>query len=1591
MGHVQADCKAGSRVQQVQQTDDSSTAVPSSASSSVRAAPNVRRLEVVHEVPEDINLVIFDTPQVPTCEFFDLGCEDEWNDDGDYDWEIRVVELCPGSAFESELRSTSTLVFDMAQSDSETESIDHVRVVCEQSTPEFEQVILDSGADVTVIPLTHSTVGEAAAQNTRIRDAQGNDIPMATQRQNVIFEVEAAGGQRLFFRDRVVVAQVRQPLLSLGKLIRDHWNLGAVDGQLQLSKGDKSFPVHMSKNSLAANMKIYRVEQSTADVRMIVEISELLESGTEIQGWSLSPDGGPMHVSTDSDCTVDPTLVFPSQQWPFRTTLISEGDRRYEVFESGEYWEDRKILNTHRPKTKIVTILSAQPVEPRSIGKVIEDQNIQVAPHQPAAAPTSDLSSRDTDENPAQVDGQRGGGPEVLGAQVAPEVHLAAGGQATLVINGVELTEESSLRLLRAACQYLRVSKNGKKTTLWGRLQSTVADNQLRGAVQASDAVLEAYRRDPQIESGSQQPDAETVALHEITHCPRMPWCNACVASRSREDNHGTSAPKENGVIHCDFMFNRTESQPGAPEHPMAVHLVMVDEQTNFVQCVPVESKSTEHVRTAVDEAIKLASLLGHTNLTVRMDSEPAMKAFGKAIVDASSVFAQYLPSSGAKGSGWKRCIFLGKSTLGNLNIVADSFGVHYSRTIRKGSLGFESELILSAKGVPWNASLDVLPARRERAPRFRAPALIEPEAPEGPGPDEAASDPPSSESVSGGVGAMSTDGTSSAELVPDAVMSDAMIGHVTVEESGEFFMRRVREDLPCGHEPEELPETTLDLSPEEPPRKDEDLNQPDEAHRAALAWADRRYEDGPPELPFETLERLDEAMDKVETKRLLTMGVLRKIGSSAEGSSGTGGMKKLQSRFVRDWRFRGNCWIRRSRLVAKEYRFLEPELEHLYAPASMAVVQRVFAGLCVSGENLVLYSVDVSDVMEGNRMQAFSGAPAVFYETGKLACNSHVDDLQLVGGDHRAQELLDAMKAKGLKIKIEGPVHLDGGECRFLKRLYKGDGSGIVVVPEEKYVTKLCELLKLDRASPKPTPLPSSLSRPRIDPELQGEDYNVYRSGLGLLLYMCGDYPEVHFAVRMLGSRCSCPTEYDLNLMRHVGKYMKGRENYVLKLSRTSPGMTFEQRMRNLDNDEQESISRVSEADFKKGHLLEVITDADWASTHFSRKSVSCYAMYLDGNCVHVVTKLQQSLALSSCEAEYMASLMGCCDGLFVKALLEAITGHPVTLVHRTDNSGARAIIAKQGSGRLRHVDLAYLWLQREYCLGRIAEKPIGTKLCPSDMGTKAHPKRRQQLLLGLMGFINFDTKIFAGIDDIRAHMIQSGIQQGFRTKSGRLAIRMVMAMLLAEPSDALKVEALQGMDMASLKVFLNAYVFGMIGWLMLVVILSYFVYLFISSVAVNKKRYSMFFVVLMVMCVADGVKYTITIEVEQDGTASASTGNSSRVPALSLSLNGNESNQEIVVPTSSSATAAAGVQDTGTSSSTSMGTSATAVADAGCAAATGDGKDVFRIGNGECYHSTQCGMVSRARRVEAHKLLGLTRRQAELLGLKACKQCKP
>ena len=80
----------------------------------------------------------------------------------------------------------------------------------------------------------------------------------------------------------------------------------------------------------------------------------------------------------------------------------------------------------------------------------------------------------------------------------------------------------------------------------------------------------------------------------------------------------------------------------------------------------------------------------------------------------------------------------------------------------------------------------------------------------------------------------------------------------------------------------------------------------------------------GEPVLTDAELYNLDRLADDVEVSRLVAKGVMRQV----EAGEGTEGMKSLSSKFVRSWRQKEKHnrphYLRRSRLVAREFKWLE-------------------------------------------------------------------------------------------------------------------------------------------------------------------------------------------------------------------------------------------------------------------------------------------------------------------------------------------------------------------------------------------------------------------------------------------------------------------------------------------------------------------------------------------------------------------------------------------------------------------------------------------------------------------------------------------
>ena len=106
---------------------------------------------------------------------------------------------------------------------------------------------------------------------------------------------------------------------------------------------------------------------------------------------------------------------------------------------------------------------------------------------------------------------------------------------------------------------------------------------------------------------------------------------------------------------------------------------------------------------------------------------------------------------------------------------------------------------------------------------------------------------------------------------------------------------------------------------------------------------------DKEPQLDEQRLADLDEIAEMVEVQRLTDMGVLRQVKDTEHGQLQSS-HRSLNTRFVHTWRFKRvngeGKWLRRARLVAKEFKHLDKERMGLFAPSSSAIMCRVVQSL---------------------------------------------------------------------------------------------------------------------------------------------------------------------------------------------------------------------------------------------------------------------------------------------------------------------------------------------------------------------------------------------------------------------------------------------------------------------------------------------------------------------------------------------------------------------------------------------------------------------------------------------------------------------
>ncbi|CAL1135832.1 unnamed protein product [Cladocopium goreaui] len=179
---------------------------------------------------------------------------------------------------------------------------------------------------------------------------------------------------------------------------------------------------------------------------------------------------------------------------------------------------------------------------------------------------------------------------------------------------------------------------------------------------------------------------------------------------------------------------------------------------------------------------------------------------------------------------------------------------------------------------------------------------------------------------------------------------------------------------------------------------------------------------------------------------------------------------------------------------------------------------------------------------------------------------------------------------------------------------------------------------------------------------------------------------------------------------------------------------------------------------------------------------------IFLNGRAVTSRSRSQKSIALSSCESEYLAAVGGGAEGIHIGRLWTFLVRKETEVDVVTDSSSCRAFAQRQGVGRLKHIETKYLWLQQCVKLGMLTMTGVATLLNVADIGTKKLSKLRRSFLMFLMGMVVYDeaTKSYVPVGE-------AGFNEEMRKKAlskNMKVVRQVMLNTLSDGAEGLQAQ---------------------------------------------------------------------------------------------------------------------------------------------------------------------------------------------------------
>jgi hypothetical protein len=242
--------------------------------------------------------------------------------------------------------------------------------------------------------------------------------------------------------------------------------------------------------------------------------------------------------------------------------------------------------------------------------------------------------------------------------------------------------------------------------------------------------------------------------------------------------------------------------------------------------------------------------------------------------------------------------------------------------------------------------------------------------------------------------------------------------------------------------------------------------------------------------------------------------------------------------------------------------------------------------------------------------------------------------------------------------------------------------------------------------------------------------DATRYRSIVGGLRWLTHTRPDIAFAVGYVSRFMEDPREDHWAAVKRLLRYIQGSLDL---------GVVFPKH-----GDLRLKVFSEAPPRAKDGEPgLTVFSDADMAGDVDGRKSTSGVFVFLGAAPVAWQSLKQKTVALSTCEAEYVAAATAACQAVWLRRLLKELTGKesqpPALLV---DNQPAIALAKNPVlHDRSKHIDVKFHFLRDCVDGGQITIEFVDTGRQLADILTKS---------LGRLRFVELRKMI--GMDEVKA-----------------------------------------------------------------------------------------------------------------------------------------------------------------------------------------------------------------------------------------------